>query len=51
MPSAFLPSPSRAVWHLGPVPVRAYAICVVLGVLIALLVADRRYRGIGGRPA
>jgi prolipoprotein diacylglyceryl transferase len=50
MPSAFLPSPSRAVWHLGPVPVRAYAICVVLGVLIALLVADRRYRGIGGRP-
>jgi prolipoprotein diacylglyceryl transferase len=50
MPSAFLPSPSRAVWHLGPVPVRAYAICVVLGVLIALLVADRRYRRIGGRP-
>jgi prolipoprotein diacylglyceryl transferase len=38
------------VWHLGPVPVRAYAICVVLGVLIALLVADRRYRRIGGRP-
>lgn len=50
MPSAFVPSPSRAVWHLGPVPVRAYAICVVLGVLIALLVADRRYRRIGGRP-
>jgi prolipoprotein diacylglyceryl transferase len=50
MPSAFLPSPSRAVWHLGPVPIRAYAICIVLGVLIALLVADRRYRRIGGRP-
>jgi prolipoprotein diacylglyceryl transferase len=49
MPSAFLPSPSRAVWHLGPVPVRAYAICIVLGVLIALLVADRRYRRIGGQ--
>lgn len=50
MPSAFLPSPSRAVWHLGPIPIRAYAICIVLGVLIALLVADRRYRRIGGRP-
>lgn len=49
MPSAFLPSPSRAVWHLGPVPIRAYAICIVLGVLVALLVADRRYRRIGGR--
>jgi prolipoprotein diacylglyceryl transferase len=38
------------VWHLGPIPIRAYAICIVLGVLIALLVADRRYRRIGGRP-
>jgi prolipoprotein diacylglyceryl transferase len=49
MSAAFLPSPARAVWHLGPVPVRAYAICVVLGVLVALLVADRRYRSRGGR--
>jgi prolipoprotein diacylglyceryl transferase len=37
------------VWHLGPIPIRAYAICIVLGVLVALLVADRRYRRIGGR--
>jgi prolipoprotein diacylglyceryl transferase len=48
MPAAFLPSPSRAVWHLGPIPIRAYAICVVLGILAALIVADRRYRKIGG---
>ena len=27
MPVAFLPSPIRAVWHLGPLPVRAYALC------------------------
>jgi prolipoprotein diacylglyceryl transferase len=49
MSVAFLPSPSRALWHLGPVPVRAYAICIILGVLAGLLVADRRYRQIGGR--
>jgi prolipoprotein diacylglyceryl transferase len=48
MSAAFLPSPSRAVWHLGPVPVRAYAICIILGVLVALKVATRRYRKIGG---
>ncbi len=48
MSVAFLPSPARAVWHLGPVPVRAYAICIILGVLVALRVAARRYAKIGG---
>jgi prolipoprotein diacylglyceryl transferase len=50
MPVAFLPSPSRSLWHIGPVPVRAYAICVVLGIVAGLWVASRRYRVVGGRP-
>ncbi len=49
MSLAFLPSPARGMWHLGPVPVRAYAICIILGVLVALRVASRRYAKIGGR--
>jgi prolipoprotein diacylglyceryl transferase len=49
MPAAFLPSPARAVWHLGPLPVRAYAICIIAGVLVALWVAARQYRKAGGR--
>jgi prolipoprotein diacylglyceryl transferase len=49
MSVAILPSPSRAIWHLGPVPVRAYAVCVVLGVVVALAMATRRYRRAGGR--
>jgi prolipoprotein diacylglyceryl transferase len=49
MPVAILPSPSRAIWHLGPVPVRAYAVCIVLGILVALAVTARRYRRAGGR--
>jgi prolipoprotein diacylglyceryl transferase len=49
MPAAFLPSPSRGLWHLGPVPIRAYAICVVLGIVVGLWVANRRYLRIGGR--
>jgi prolipoprotein diacylglyceryl transferase len=49
MSAAFLPSPSRAIWQLGPVPVRGYAICIILGILVALRIATRRYRKIGGR--
>ena len=48
MPVAYLPSPARGLWHLGPVPVRAYALCVVLGVIAALWITDRRYRALGG---
>ena len=50
MPVAYLPSPSRGAWHLGPVPVRAYALCIVLGVIVAVWVANRRYLNAGGRP-
>jgi prolipoprotein diacylglyceryl transferase len=50
MPVAFLPSPSRSLWHIGPVPVRAYPICVVLGIIVGLWIASRRYRWVGGRP-
>jgi prolipoprotein diacylglyceryl transferase len=49
MSVAILPSPARAIWHLGPVPVRAYAVCIVLGVVVALAIAIRRYRQAGGR--
>jgi prolipoprotein diacylglyceryl transferase len=48
MPEAFLPSPASAVWHLGPVPVRAVALCLVAGVLAGLWLTDWRYRRAGG---
>ena len=50
MPAAFLPSPTRAVWHLGPLPVRAYALCMVGGIVLGVWVASRRYVRAGGRP-
>ena len=49
MSVGYLPSPSRGDWHLGPIPVRAYALCIVLGVIVAVWVANRRYRRAGGR--
>jgi prolipoprotein diacylglyceryl transferase len=48
MPVAFLPSPASDIWHLGPVPVRAFALCMVVGVLVGLWMTDWRYRRAGG---
>jgi len=42
-------SPSPAAWRLGPLSVRAYALCVTAGIIVALVVASRRYRRSGGQ--
>jgi prolipoprotein diacylglyceryl transferase len=44
----FIPSPERGVWHLGPVPIRAYALIILTGIVVAILVADRRWVARGG---
>jgi prolipoprotein diacylglyceryl transferase len=49
-PQAALPSPSTAVWQLGPVPVRAYALCIILGIVVACVVTERRLRQRGVAP-
>lgn len=46
----YFPSPERGVWHLGPVPIRAYALCIIIGIIAALLIGDRRWRARGGEP-
>jgi prolipoprotein diacylglyceryltransferase len=46
---ASIPSPTSAAWRLGPLSVRAYTLCVVAGIVVALVVASRRYRRGGGR--
>jgi prolipoprotein diacylglyceryl transferase len=48
MPLASLPGPPSGQWHLGPASVHGYALCVALGVLAAVWLAERRYRA-GGR--
>jgi prolipoprotein diacylglyceryl transferase len=50
MPAAFLRSPARGLWNLGPVPIRGYALVTVLGIIVGLWIADRRYRKMGGQP-
>ncbi len=46
----FIPSPSQGVWYLGPIPIRAYALAILLGIFLACLWASRRYKQRGGDP-
>lgn len=47
---ASIPSPSEGVWHLGPLPLRAYALAIILGIIVAIWVGERRFVARGGRP-
>ena len=49
MPLASIPSPSQGVWYLGIIPIRAYALCIVLGVVVAVWLSERRWRARGGQ--
>ncbi len=45
---AAIPSPSQGVWQLGPFPVRAYALCILAGIALAIWLTARRWRARGG---
>jgi prolipoprotein diacylglyceryl transferase len=45
---ASFPSPAQGVWYLGPVPIRAYAVCIIVGIIVALVIGDRRWVARGG---
>ena len=47
---AYIPSPSRGEWFLGPIPIRGYAFAIILGVIAAIWIAERRWVARGGRP-
>jgi prolipoprotein diacylglyceryl transferase len=47
---ASIPSPTRSVWHLGPLPIRAYALCIIAGILVAIWLTTRRWRERNGNP-
>src|SRR5438270_11749779 len=44
-----IPSPDRGVWYLGPVPIRAYALCIIAAIIVAILWGERRWQARGGQ--
>ncbi|MEN0128022.1 MAG: prolipoprotein diacylglyceryl transferase [Brevundimonas sp.] len=47
---ASIPSPSQGVWNLGPLPIRAYALAILVGIVAAVFIARRRWAARGGNP-
>ncbi|NGO70389.1 prolipoprotein diacylglyceryl transferase [Streptomyces boncukensis] len=47
---AFIPSPSAGEIHLGPIPLRGYALCIILGIFVAVWLGGRRWVARGGQP-
>lgn len=47
---AYIPSPSSGELELGPLPLRGYALCILLGIFLAVWLGGRRWVARGGRP-
>ncbi|MBB3051690.1 prolipoprotein diacylglyceryl transferase [Prauserella isguenensis] len=45
---ATIPSPDRGVWEIGPFSLRAYALCIILGIVVAIWLGERRWQARGG---
>lgn len=44
-----IPSPPQGVWQLGPFPLRAYALWIILGIVVAIWWGEKRWVARGGR--
>lgn len=47
---ASIPSPETGVWNLGPIPIRAYAFLIIIGIVVAVWLGNKRYVARGGTP-
>lgn len=45
-----IPSPDQGVWYVGPIPLRAYALCILLGIVVAVWWTQKRLEARGGQP-
>ncbi len=48
MPLAYIPSPPSGELHVGPFPLRAYAFFIIIGVLLAVWLGNKRWVARGG---
>lgn len=47
---ASIPSPAQDTWFIGPVPIRAYAMAILAGIVIAVWLTTKRWVARGGDP-
>jgi prolipoprotein diacylglyceryl transferase len=46
---AAIPSPTQSQFEVGPLTFHFYALCIILGVVAAVLIGNRRYVALGGK--
>ena len=44
-----IPSPPDGVWYLGPLPIRGYALAIILGIVAAIWIGEKRWIARGGK--
>ena len=49
MTLASIPSPDQGTWQIGFFELRAYALCIIAGVLVAVWIGNKRWVARGGR--
>src|SRR3954454_15308506 len=49
MTALSIPSPSNGVWYLGPLPIRGYALAIILGIVAAIWIGEKRWVARGGK--
>ncbi len=45
-----IPSPAQSIWYVGPLPLRAYALAIMVGIVAAIVITQRRWEARGGDP-
>ncbi|WP_024793064.1 prolipoprotein diacylglyceryl transferase [Tomitella biformata] len=45
---AAIPSPPQGVWFVGPLAIRAYALFIIIGIIVAIVWGDKRWVARGG---
>ncbi|MFZ2625900.1 MAG: prolipoprotein diacylglyceryl transferase [Propionibacterium sp.] len=50
MSPLFLPSPPISEFQLGPLTIHIYALCMLAGIVVAWMLASRRFVARGGKP-
>ena len=45
-----IPSPEQSVWFIGFFPIRAYAMFILAGIIVAIWITQRRLADRGGKP-
>ena len=47
---SFIPSPTVSAFHLGPLTIHFYALCILAGIVLAIWLGSKRWRARGGQP-